>query len=103
MNEKTRLSMSDRADRIVQRAEQLMREAKSWADFSNDLFSQYGGLVATEFPSMKERRGFYETPQYDRLNQMLLELMNKFGVVEGATPLKSSSRHGTGGDVEPRS
>jgi HicB family len=82
-------SVAERAEQVVEQAAALARQAKSWTEFSNQLFAQEHGLVARAFPRMTERQAFYDTQQYETLNAMLLELMKRFGIADGAAPKKS--------------
>lgn len=78
--------LTERADCVLARALELAPRMTSWADFSNALFNQRSGLLATTFPSREERQAFLETDQYQKINQTLLGLMHKFGLTEGAIP-----------------
>jgi hypothetical protein len=78
----------DKADFILTEARNLAEHVTTWADFSKELFNQHDGLVARTFPDAAERRAFHDSEQYKEVNQILLGLMRRFGVVEGATPRK---------------
>jgi hypothetical protein len=78
------MSLKQKADRLVEQAKELAPRVNSWAEFSNKLFAQDEGLVAKTFPKMKDRQAFYDMPQYAEVNQILLGLIKRFGVAEGA-------------------
>jgi hypothetical protein len=69
----------------------LATKVESWADFSNALFSQRNGIVARTFTDA-ERQAFYSSNQYEQINQILISLMNKFGVSNGANPKRKSGK-----------
>lgn len=78
-----------KADRLVKQAEQIARSVESWADLSNALFAPFDGLVTRAYPTPESRKEFIKTPQYKRINELLEEAMDTFGLVEGAMPKKS--------------
>lgn len=77
------------ADRLVKQAEQIARSVESWADLSNALFAPFDGLLTQAYPTREARREFMKTLQYKRINELLEEAIDNFGLVEGATPKKS--------------
>lgn len=83
------MTITERANEIVEQAKALATTATSWTEFSNRLFSQYDGLVATTFPIGSERQKFYNSTQYREVNELLLSLIKRFGVADGAAPKKS--------------
>jgi len=83
------MSIEDKANEVLEEARALASTAKSWTDFSNALFAQDNGVVARAFPRMTERQAFYDLPQYDEINMVLLELIKRFGIAQGAAPQKS--------------
>jgi hypothetical protein len=48
----------NKAKEILREAKQESENALSWADYSNYLFDQEGGLLATSFPTKKDREAF---------------------------------------------
>jgi hypothetical protein len=78
------MTIQEKADRIVQKARELASRATSWTAYSNAMFDPQG-FVAKTFPKMTERRAFYETPQYNEVNQIFLGVIKKFGVAQGAS------------------
>jgi len=81
--------IAEKADRILEQAKSWAGSATSWTEFSNRLFSQDDGLVAKTFPRMTERQQFYDSVQYGKVNELLLSLIKRFGVADGAAPMKS--------------
>lgn len=80
-----------KATRILEQAKGLAAHAKSWADFSNELYSP-GGIVAAGFPDEVERQAFFESAQCQEIDKLLASLMAKFGVVDGAGPTERGGR-----------
>jgi site-specific DNA-methyltransferase (adenine-specific) len=83
------MSIERKANYILEQAQTLAANVKSWADFSVAIFDQHYGLVAKTFEDPMEREAFFDSEQYEKVNQILLDLMKKFGVEGGATPQKS--------------
>ncbi len=83
------MSLEDKANKILAEARALAGKAVSWTDFSNAVFGQENSLVARAFPRMTERQAFYNLPQYDLANNLLLSLIKKHGVEQGASLRKS--------------
>lgn len=86
------MSIERKANRVLDEARKLSQRVTSWADFSNALFSYPRGVVPVTFPDEMERQVFFDSRQYDEINQLLIDLMKKYGVVEGATPTEKSGR-----------
>jgi hypothetical protein len=83
------MSIETKANRVLENARQIAGEVRTWADFSVAMFDQTSGYVAKVFPNDLQRQMFFDTPQYEEVNRILLHLMNKFGVVRGSAPSKS--------------
>jgi hypothetical protein len=83
------MSIQEKSKRVLEQAMLLALKAKSWTDFSNKVFAQEDSLVADAFPRMTERSAFYDSPEYQQINQVMLELIKRFGVADGALPKKS--------------
>jgi site-specific DNA-methyltransferase (adenine-specific) len=83
------MSIERKADYILEQAQILAKNVKSWADFSAAIFDQRTGLVAKTFEAPMEREAFLDSEQYEKVNQILLNLMKRFGVKGGAAPSKS--------------
>lgn len=87
-SEVNRMSVNTKANAILERARELAETATSWADFSLELFDQHSGLVAKVFKDEMERQAFYDLPQYQEINRLLVKLMKRTGLANGATPSK---------------
>ncbi|MCI0456181.1 MAG: type II toxin-antitoxin system HicB family antitoxin [Gemmataceae bacterium] len=83
------MSIERKANYILEQARVLAPRVTTWADFSVALFDQRTGLVAKTFEDPMEREAFFDSQQYKEVNGILLKLMKKFGVANGATPKKS--------------
>lgn len=76
----------NKAAELLKKAEALAQSATTWADLSNALYDPLEGLLAEAFPTRDERRQFIQTPEYKQIQQLLADAMNRFGLIEGATP-----------------
>jgi HicB family len=74
---------------LLREARRLAGTTQSWADLSNALFSPVDGLLTSAYRSREARRRFMQTPEYAQIQRLLADAINKFGLVEGATPKKS--------------
>ena len=81
--------MSKETD-LVRRAQELARSVTTWADLSNALFDPLDGLLALAFPAAEERRLFVRTKEFEQIQGILEEAVERFGLVEGANPTKLS-------------
>lgn len=70
---------------ISEQAKDLFDSVETWADFSNAVFGQAGMCSVL---TKEERQQFVNTAIYASLHDMNRRLMRKFGIVEGATPVK---------------
>jgi hypothetical protein len=86
------LICSDKADRVLAYARELAGQVETWADFSNGLFNPFTGVAILAFPLQKEREWFIDSAQYAEINRLLVGLMDKFGLVAGATPRRPVAR-----------
>jgi hypothetical protein len=82
------MTIEEKANRVVEKARELAAKASSWTAFSNAAFAP-NGLVAQSFPKMTERRAFYQTPQYEEVNRIFLDIIKRFGISQSAAPRKS--------------
>jgi hypothetical protein len=78
-----------KANLVVERARELARQAESWADFSNALSDPETGLIAKAYPKVRERQAFFNSPQYEEINQILLRVIQRCGLIQGSVPKKS--------------
>jgi HicB-like protein involved in pilus formation len=83
------MSIESKSNRVLEYARQLSGDVRSWADFSSALFDQTSGYVAKVFPNELQRQLFFDTPQYAEVNKVLVDLMKRFGTIEGAGTSKS--------------
>jgi hypothetical protein len=77
---------------LLRQAEQEARTVETWADLSNFLFDPDFGLLIKAYPTKAERTAFMKTPEYKRIRQLVAEVRQRTGLVEGATPKKKSGR-----------
>ncbi|HZZ77709.1 MAG TPA: hypothetical protein VFE62_04265 [Gemmataceae bacterium] len=75
-----------KAAEILTQAEQLAGSVQSWADLSNGLYDPQSGLLTRSYPTRAEREEFAKTPEYERIQHLLEEARDRFGMVAGATP-----------------
>lgn len=78
------------ATELLEEAERAARDARSWADLSNFLFNPVDGLVARAYPTRQARQAFVQTDEYRKIRQLIAEARQRYGLVEGASPRKSS-------------
>jgi site-specific DNA-methyltransferase (adenine-specific) len=74
---------------ILERAKNLAKESKTWADFSNALFDPFDGEIVRALPTQSEREAFRKTREYKEIRMLLQQKMNETGMIKGATPKKS--------------
>jgi site-specific DNA-methyltransferase (adenine-specific) len=74
---------------VLEQAKELAKNVTTWADFSVALFDQRNGIVSRTFKEPMEKQAFYDSDQYKVVSQILLDIMKKHGVENGATPQKS--------------
>ena len=74
---------------LVELATQEAGKSTTWADFANYLYNPYNGLITKPFPTSTDRRRFMKTKEYKQILEMLHELQDKTGFVEGAAPTRS--------------
>jgi predicted HicB family RNase H-like nuclease len=75
-----------KAAELLQQAEKLAQTVESWADLSNLLFDPFAGLVSTAFSSREARKQFSQTEEFARIQGLLEQARERFGLVEGANP-----------------
>ncbi len=83
------MGIERKANYILEQARALAGNVKSWVDFSAELCDQRKGLIARTFPEPMEREAFLDSTQFAEVNRILLDLINRFGVKQGATSQKS--------------
>jgi predicted HicB family RNase H-like nuclease len=77
------------ANRILKQVQDVFRSVETWADFSNALYNPIDGLLTKAYPTREERAEFMKTEQYKKIHELFTQAIEKFGLVEGATPKKS--------------
>lgn len=85
------MSLRKKADGVLAEAKTLAMRVNSWADFSLELFGQDSGLITRTFPDEMERQVFFDSEQYQEVNDILVGLMKRLGVADGATPRREKS------------
>ena len=73
---------------IVAKVREKASSVKAWADLSNFVFEQETGILAEAFPNIDERRKFGKSDEYREIWQIIEEVQNRTGLVEGATPME---------------
>jgi hypothetical protein len=86
------MSIERKANQVLEQAKQVAEKAGGWADFSAALFDYSSGLVTRTFPDETERQAFFESKQHEEINKMLIGLMKKHGVVNGAGRKEKSGK-----------
>lgn len=79
----------DKKDNILEKAIELAKRTKTWADFSNALFDPFDGELVHAFPTQEDREAFRKTKEYRKIRALLEQKMGETGLVKGATPKKS--------------
>src|ERR1700680_232106 len=78
-----------REKRLLEKAKLAAATAESWADLSNALYNQFDGIVARAFPTQAEREQFMKTKEFEEIDGLIDQAIEKFGLLEGAAPIKS--------------
>lgn len=80
--------MKTKAEEILELARQEATKVTTWADLSNFLFEP-DGLVSKAYPVGPERKAFMKSPEYKAIRQLIEEVQDRTGFIEGMTPKKS--------------
>ncbi len=86
------MSIVRKADVVLKQAKRLASEVNTWADFSAMLFDGFSGIVPKTFPNDMERQAFFDSPQYEQINGLLLGLMKSRGVINGSHRTEKSGK-----------
>ncbi len=78
--------MKTKAEEILESARQEAKQVDTWADLSNFLFDADDGVVSKAYPVGPERREFMKSPEYEAIRQLISEVRDRTGLIEGATP-----------------
>ncbi len=79
------MAIEQRSIQVLEQARTVAGQVESWADFSNAVFSP-SGIVQTAFPNRAERLTFFDSRQCKEIHKIQRDLMERFGVAEGANP-----------------
>jgi len=74
---------------LLEKARELAKKARTWADFSNALFDPFDGELVRALPTQEAREAFRTTREYKEIRALLQRKMDETGLVRGATPTKS--------------
>jgi hypothetical protein len=81
--------MATKNQQLLQKAKRAAAKATTWADLSNALFDPQVGLLVRAYSSPEERARFVKTNEYNEIQELLTDAMERTGLVEGASPAKS--------------
>ena len=84
--------MATREQQVLESANDIALTAETWADFSNALFDPEEGLVAKAYPTRKDREKFVKTEEYRAIRALVDAVVQRTGLVDGATPKHKSGR-----------
>ncbi len=70
----------EKAKNLVAEAEKIALRADSWMSLSNALSDPRGGLIARYFPDRAERDEFLASAEYEQLNQLLRQTIQRAGL-----------------------
>ena len=74
---------------LLKAAEKEAAIVATWADLSNFLFDPDDGLITKAYPVGPERSKFMKSHEYKSIRQLIDDVQDRTGLVEGATPKKS--------------
>lgn len=74
---------------MLEAARREAAKSKSWADFSNFLYSPGTGLLAKAFTTKAARSRFLKSKEYREFRKLLEQVQDRTGLIEGARPTKS--------------
>lgn len=81
--------MSTQTVELLETVREVGAAAENWADFTNALFDQNHGILATAFPSADDRRAFVQSEEFRQIKALLKKAKEQSGLIKGATPTKS--------------
>ena len=81
--------MKTKAEQMLDAARQQAATVTTWADLSNFLFDPDDGIISTSYPVGPERTAFMKSPEYSAIRQLIDEVRERTGFIEGMTPKKS--------------
>lgn len=81
--------MKTRSGDLLKAARHEAARVTTWADLSNFLFDPDEGLITKAYPQGPERSKFMKSAEYKAIRQLIDEVEDRTGLVEGAVPKKS--------------
>jgi hypothetical protein len=81
--------MKPKAGELLSAAREEASKVTTWADLSNFLFDPADGLISKAYPVGPERTQFMKSDEYKAIRQLIDEVEDRTGLMEGATPKKS--------------
>lgn len=81
--------MRTKAEQLLESARQEAAKVNTWADLSNFLFDPDDGIISKAYPVGTERTAFMKSPEYEAISQLIDEVQERTGFIEGMTPKKS--------------
>jgi hypothetical protein len=81
--------MKTKAAQLLELARHEAAKATTWADLSNFFFDPEDGLISKAYAVGPERTAFMKSPEYKAIRQLIEEMQQRMGFIEGMTPKKS--------------
>jgi hypothetical protein len=81
--------MKTKAEQMLELARLEDAKVTTWADLSNFLFDPDDGIISKAYPVGPERKAFMKSPEYEAISQLIDEVQDRTGFIEGMTPKKS--------------
>ena len=78
-----------KAQDLLTSAQSVALTAETWADLSNALFDPVEGLVSKAYRTREEREQFVKTKEYQAIRELIDQVTERTGLIEGAKPKKS--------------
>lgn len=78
--------MNAKAQAILAAARREAATVETWADLSNFLFDADDGIISKAYPVGPERSEFIKSPEYQAIRQLIGEVQERTGFIEGMTP-----------------
>ena len=78
--------MASKGKTLLQLAREEAAKVETWADLSNFLFDADDGIISKAYPVGPERTEFMKSPEYEAIRQLISEVRDRTGLIEGATP-----------------
>ena len=81
--------MKTKAEQMLELARLEAAKVTTWADLSNFLFDPDDGIISKAYPVGPERKEFMKSHEYEAMSQLIDEVQDRTGFIEGMTPKKS--------------